>query len=104
MGMTSIKEHKLTIWRKMNTKRFEKYLICFIENIKYSLPKEHLRKIMKNVGFILDIKSFPGARAYLGALKFIPHSIFKLFEALPMPWEKSRILKTIYHSSGALSF
>ena len=25
-------------------------------------------------------------RVYLGALKYIPHAIFKLTENMPMPW------------------
>ncbi|GAB2220710.1 hypothetical protein Droror1_Dr00008377 [Drosera rotundifolia] len=27
-------------------------------------------------------------RVYLGALKFIPHAIYKLLENMPMPWEQ----------------
>ena len=27
-------------------------------------------------------------RVYLGALKFVPHAVFKLLENMPMPWEQ----------------
>lgn len=27
-------------------------------------------------------------RVYLGALKFVPHAIYKLLENMPMPWEQ----------------
>lgn len=27
-------------------------------------------------------------RVYLGALKFIPHAVYKLLENMPMPWEQ----------------
>ena len=29
-------------------------------------------------------------RVYLGALKFVPHAIYKLLENMPMPWEQVR--------------
>lgn len=29
-------------------------------------------------------------RVYLGALKFIPHAVYKLLENMPMPWEQVR--------------
>lgn len=27
-------------------------------------------------------------RVYLGALKFVPHAVYKLLENMPMPWEQ----------------
>jgi hypothetical protein len=29
-------------------------------------------------------------RIYLGALKYVPHAVFKLLENMPMPWEQVR--------------
>ena len=29
-------------------------------------------------------------RVYLGALKFVPHAVYKLLENMPMPWEQVR--------------
>jgi pre-mRNA-processing factor 8 len=28
-------------------------------------------------------------RVYLGALKYVPHAVYKLLENLPMPWEQA---------------
>jgi pre-mRNA-processing factor 8 len=30
-------------------------------------------------------------RVYLGALKFVPHAVYKLLENMPMPWEQVHI-------------
>lgn len=43
-------------------------------------------------------------RVYLGALKYIPHAIFKLLENMPMPWEEVRYVKVLYHITGAITF
>ena len=43
-------------------------------------------------------------RVYLGALKYVPHAVFKLLENMPMPWEQVRNLKVLYHITGAISF
>jgi pre-mRNA-processing factor 8 len=43
-------------------------------------------------------------RVYLGALKYIPHAIFKLLENMPMPWEQMRTVKILYHITGAITF
>jgi pre-mRNA-processing factor 8 len=72
-------------------------------------------------------------RVYLGALKFVPHAVFKLLENMPMPWEQVGLLaadhrcmvfvslvhicnmqsvvprqvrhvKVIYHVTGAITF
>lgn len=43
-------------------------------------------------------------RVYLGALKYIPHAIFKLLENMPMPWEQERTVKVLYHITGAITF
>lgn len=30
-------------------------------------------------------------RVYLGALKFVPHAVYKLLENMPMPWQQVSI-------------
>ena len=30
-------------------------------------------------------------RVYLGALKFVPHAVYKLLENMPMPWQQVMI-------------
>jgi len=34
-------------------------------------------------------------RVYLGALKYVPHAVYKLLENMPMPWEQVRM-----HAAG----
>lgn len=43
-------------------------------------------------------------RVYLGALKFVPHAVFKLLENMPFPWEQVRMCPVIYHITGAITF
>ncbi|CDJ52440.1 Mov34/MPN/PAD-1, related [Eimeria brunetti] len=43
-------------------------------------------------------------RVYLGALKFLPHAVYKLLENMPMPWEQARNVQVLYHSTGAITF
>lgn len=33
-------------------------------------------------------------RVYLGALKFVPHAVYKLLENMPMPWEQVLVFVT----------
>lgn len=37
-------------------------------------------------------------RVYLGALKFVPHAIYKLLENMPMPWEQVRSWHEVHSS------
>ena len=43
-------------------------------------------------------------RVYLGALKYIPHAVYKLLENMLMPWEQVRNVKVLYHITGAITF
>jgi PRO8NT (NUC069), PrP8 N-terminal domain len=36
-------------------------------------------------------------RVYLGALKFVPHAVYKLLENMPMPWEQVFHFLIIFH-------
>ena len=42
-------------------------------------------------------------RAFLGALKYMPHAILKLLENMPQPWEQAKEVRVLYHNSGALT-
>lgn len=42
-------------------------------------------------------------RVYLGALKFVPHAVYKLLENMPMPWEQVPILY-LSHMHANFSF
>jgi pre-mRNA-processing factor 8 len=69
----------------MNLKRYgEKKRFGAIEATKEDMPPEHLRKIIKDHGDMSSKKFRQDKRVYLGALKFIPHAMFKLLENLPM--------------------
>lgn len=43
-------------------------------------------------------------RAYLGALEFVAHVVYKLLENMPMPWEQVRDVRVLYHMTGAITF
>ena len=43
-------------------------------------------------------------RIYLGALKYLPHAVYKLLENVPVPWQQIRNCRTVYHASGAQSY
>lgn len=37
-------------------------------------------------------------RVYLGALKFVPHAVYKLLENMPMPWEQVFYVLITFHN------
>ena len=65
---------------------------------------EHVRKIIKDHGDMSSRKFRHDKRVYLGALKFVPHAVYKLLENMPMPWEQVRHCEVIYHITGAITF
>ena len=73
----------------MNTKRYgEKRKFGFVDSLKDDMPPEHVRKIIKDHGDMTSKKFRHDKRVYLGALKYVPHAVFKLLENMPMPWEQ----------------
>jgi pre-mRNA-processing factor 8 len=56
------------------------------------LPPEVLRKIIKDHGDMSSKKFRHDKRVYLGALKYIPHAVYKLLENMPCPWEQVNTL------------
>ena len=96
---------KVKKWRHVNTKRYnEKRKFGYVDNQKELLPPEVNRKIVKDHGDMSSKKFRHDKRVYLGALKYIPHAIFKLLENMPMPWEEVRYCKVLYHITGAITF
>lgn len=59
---------------------------------------------MKDHGDMSSKRFRQDKRVYLGALKYIPHALFKVLENMPMPWEQERTVKTLYHITGAITF
>ena len=63
-----------------------------------------MRKILADHGDMSSKRYNSDKRIYLGALKYVPHAIFKLLENMPMPWENVRTVPVLYHVTGAISF
>ncbi len=98
-------EDKARNWQKLNKKRYGgKRKFGYVEIQKEDMPPEHIRKIIKDHGDMSNRKFRHDKRVYLGALKYIPHAVYKLLENMPMPWEQVRNVKVLYHVTGAISF
>eukprot|EP00918_Siedleckia_nematoides_P077767 GHVU01170026.1.p1 GENE.GHVU01170026.1~~GHVU01170026.1.p1 ORF type:complete len:888 (-),score=149.87 GHVU01170026.1:4234-6897(-) len=98
-------DEKARKWQQLNTKRFgEKRKALTQDMQKQKLPPEHLRKIIRDHGDMSSRKFRHDKRVYLGALKYVPHAVYKLLENMPMPWEQVRNVNVIYHVTGAISF
>jgi pre-mRNA-processing factor 8 len=98
-------EQKARKWQQLNSKRYgEKRKFGFVESVKDDMPAEHVRKIIKDHGDMTSKKFRHDKRVYLGALKYVPHAVYKLMENMPMPWEQVREVKVLYHITGAISF
>jgi len=94
-------------WRQFNTKKFSAQIkkSRFSQNgEKDPLPPEVLRKIIKDHGDMSSKKFKQDKSVYLGALKYVPHAIFKVLENIPFPWEQVRTVQVLYHITGAISF
>lgn len=63
-----------------------------------------LRRTLKDHGDLSGRCLRYDKRVFLGALKFLPHSVFKLLENYPFPWEQVRNVRVLYHVSGAITF
>ncbi|KAL0687790.1 hypothetical protein Bca4012_087467 [Brassica carinata] len=98
-------EEKARKWMQLNSKRYgDKRKFGFVETQKEDMPPEHVRKIIRDHGDMSSKKFRHDKRVYLGALKFVPHAVFKLLENMPMPWEQVRDVKVLYHITGAITF
>jgi pre-mRNA-processing factor 8 len=51
--------------------------------------RAQVRKIVKDHGDMSSKKFKADKRVYLGALKYVPHAVYKLLENVPMPWEQA---------------
>lgn len=92
-------------WQQLQTKRYaDKRKFGYVETQKEDLPPQHVRKIIADHGDMSNRKFRHDKRVYLGALKYMPHSVIKLLENMPMPWEQVRDVKVLYHITGAITF
>ena len=97
---------KAEAWQRLNTKRYGRGAGAGRTQgaHKEDMPPEHVRKIIRDHGDMSHRKFRHDKRVYLGALKFVPHAVFKLLENMPMPWEQVRHVKALYHVTGAITF
>lgn len=92
-------------WIQANRKRFSKQKKSgLVDSYKEDMPPELVRKIIRDHGDMSSKKFRHDKRIYLGALKYVPHAVYKLLENMPMPWEQVRNVKVLYHMTGAISF
>jgi hypothetical protein len=85
-------EEKARRWQQLNQKRYAaQTAFGYTSSAKEDMPPEHVRKIIKDHGDMSSRKFRHDKRVYLGALKFVPHAVYKLLENMPMPWEQVRI-------------
>merc|ERR1719409_1634169 len=97
-------DEKARKWQTLNTKRYGEKRRFQGTDQKEEMPPEHLRKLIKDHGDMTGRKFRHDKRVYLGALKYVPHAVYKLLENMPMPWEQVRNCKVIYHTTGAITF
>ena len=98
-------EAKSRKWAQTNSKKYtKKKKGGFVDVFKEDMPPEHVRKIIRDHGDMSSKKFRHDKRVYLGALKYVPHAVYKLLENMPMPWEQVRNVKVLYHITGAISF
>ncbi|QIW98735.1 hypothetical protein AMS68_004253 [Peltaster fructicola] len=91
-------------WLRHQRQRFaEKRRGGFVETQKADLPPQILRKTFRDIGDVSQKKFDSDKRSYLGALKFMPHAVFKLLENMPMPWESTKEVKVLFHVNGGLT-
>lgn len=89
----------------MNKKRYNtKRRFGHVEAPKEDMPPEVLRQIMRDHGDMSKLQFRHDKRVYLGALKYVPHAVFKLLENMPMPWEEERMVRALYHVTSAITF
>ncbi len=106
-------EEKSKRWAKLQSKRYSHRRRFAALNAsgtglaasqKELLPPEHVRKILADHGDMSSKRYSSDKRIYLGALKYVPHAVFKLLENMPMPWENVKTVPVLYHVTGAISF
>ncbi|CAE7442991.1 Prpf8, partial [Symbiodinium microadriaticum] len=72
-------DEKARKWQSLNAKRYgEKRKFGVVEQQKEEMPPEHIRKIIKDHGDMTARKFRHDKRIYLGALKYLPHAVYKL--------------------------
>jgi len=98
-------EEKSKRWAKLQKKRYShKRLNTFSAPQKEQLPPDFLRKLLADHGDMSSKRYQSEKRIYIGALKYVPHALYKLLENIPMPWENYKEVPVLFHVTGAISF
>ena len=98
-------EEKSKRWAKLQSKRYaHKKMQTFSAPQKEQLPPDFLRKILQDHGDMTSKRYASEKRIYIGALKYVPHALYKLLENIPMPWESYKEVPVLFHVTGAISF
>jgi pre-mRNA-processing factor 8 len=98
-------DEKSKRWNKLQKKRYShKRMTTFSAPQKEQLPPDFLRKILQDHGDMSSKRYQSEKRIYLGALKYVPHALYKLLETIPMPWENYKEVPVLFHVTGAISF
>jgi pre-mRNA-processing factor 8 len=98
-------EEKANRWKKLQAKRYaSKRMTTFSAPQKEQMPADFLRKILQDHGDMSSKRYQSEKRLYLGALKYVPHALYKLLENIPMPWESYKEVPVLFHITGAISF
>jgi pre-mRNA-processing factor 8 len=98
-------DEKAKRWSKMQAKRYShRKMNTFSAPTKELLPPDFLRKILQDHGDMSSKRYQSEKRLYLGALKYVPHALYKLLENIPMPWESYKEVPVLFHMTGAISF
>lgn len=67
-------------------------------------PPDRLRKAISDQQDLVSKSITYEKRSMIGALKYMPHAIYKLMENMPNPWESYRDVNVIYHTNGVITF
>lgn len=98
-------EEKAKRWAKLQAKKYShKRMQTFSTPQKAQMPPDFLRKILQDHGDMTSKRYQSEKRLYLGALKYVPHALYKLLENIPMPWESYKEVPVLFHVTGAISF
>lgn len=99
-------EEKAKKWDEMQSQQYNepKKMQAFSAPQKEIMPADFLRKILQDHGDMSSKRFQSEKRLYLGALKYVPHALYKLLENMPMPWESYKEVPVLFHITGAICF
>lgn len=99
-------DDKAKRWDDMQSKEYDEPKKMGASSVpqKEIMPADFLRKILQDHGDMSSKRYQSEKRLYLGALKYMPHAVYKLLENIPMPWESYKEVPILFHITGAICF